>query len=244
MSLGLLLLLLRELCTLSRRLLSDFVFSCLCSGYTYAGSFVQGLLVGDGTVTNARGDVTTGTFFPDATSQGTVVYQNGDRYTGSLVHNKRNGFGVHEFKKLGARYEGQWEHDLSHGLGSLTWCDSGDFIQGVWKEGSCAIAQGQRTMLMRSLFFVTSPQTGEDERGEGGGEREGCEGGELAKARYTGQISVFPQQGAGDASGHKLVRLGGGTGVERGGWGSVNARGRGGGGGWGQRCGECSSCQS
>ena len=92
MSLGLLLLLLRELCTLSRRLLSDFVFSCLCSGYTYAGSFVQGLLVGDGTVTNARGDVTTGTFFPDATSQGTVVYQNGDRYTGSLVHNKRHGF--------------------------------------------------------------------------------------------------------------------------------------------------------
>jgi hypothetical protein len=191
--------------------------SWLCSGYTYAGSFEQGLLVGDGTVINARGDVTTGTFFPNAMSQATVVYENGDRYLGSLLHNKRHGFGVHEFKKLGARYEGRWEQDLSHGPGSLTWCDSGDFIQGVWKEGSCAIAQGQRTMFMHSLFFVTSPQSGEDEGGGGGGEREQCEGGGLAKARYTGQISVFPQQAA---------RTGG---VERGGWGSGIARGRGGG---------------
>jgi len=39
-------------------------------------------------------------------------------YAGSLSQNKRNGFGVTEYS-FGARFEGLWLDDLSHGTGVL-----------------------------------------------------------------------------------------------------------------------------
>jgi hypothetical protein len=65
----------------------------------------------------------------------TTIESNGatQRYEGSFVHGKRDGWGVEESGDKSTRYCGAWKHNLRHGLGSETAFGMGVYV-GEWKD--------------------------------------------------------------------------------------------------------------
>ena len=100
------------------------------TGDVFEGTFKQGKLVGEGSVTLRNGDVINARWRRDSTAEGTITYSNGSLYTGSLLSNRPDGYGVMEYIPRGARYDGQWQHGRPHGAGTLTF-PNGDFVQGT-----------------------------------------------------------------------------------------------------------------
>ena len=66
-------------------------------------------------------------------SGGSVMYHNGDQYTGHLRGLQRWGEGTCEYAAGGAKYEGQWAHDVRHGEGKQV-SRSGDMYEGGWED--------------------------------------------------------------------------------------------------------------
>jgi len=78
---------------------------------SYAGSFEQGNLTGDGVLT----------------------LKTGEKYTGHIENGKRSGFGVLETAN-GCRFEGLWEDDDQNGKGTM-YFPNGDKYEGQWING-------------------------------------------------------------------------------------------------------------
>lgn len=60
----------------------------------------------------------------------TVEYSNGDKYTGNIENEKRNGCGIYYFSD-GRRYEGEWVDGKMSGKGKYFWPDK-SFYEGEW----------------------------------------------------------------------------------------------------------------
>lgn len=65
-------------------------------------------------------------------ARSTVHLENGVKYTGQWLGDKRDGEGTQEWPD-GARFEGQWSNGLAHGHGKFTHHD-GDVYEGQWVE--------------------------------------------------------------------------------------------------------------
>ena len=64
---------------------------------------------------------------------GSIVFRDGETYTGEWVHGRREGQGVTKYSD-GAVYEGGYLHDLRHGTGNLRWA-SGHRYEGGFYNG-------------------------------------------------------------------------------------------------------------
>jgi hypothetical protein len=65
---------------------------------------------------------------------GTYFWADGATYTGEWYGLHRQGWGKMEFAN-GLVWEGNYERDLRHGDGTLTWTDTGDCFKGTWFHG-------------------------------------------------------------------------------------------------------------
>ena len=70
----------------------------------------------------------------------TKTYDNGDKYVGSFVNDRRQGQGTYYYNS-GNRYEGEWKEGKKHGQGTF-YFNNGNRYEGEWKEGKM---QGQGT---------------------------------------------------------------------------------------------------
>ena len=61
-----------------------------------------------------------------------VYKQSGAIYTGYLIDDRRNGYGIKEWPD-GAKYEGEWYDDYAKGRGKF-WHADGDLYDGEWDE--------------------------------------------------------------------------------------------------------------
>ena len=50
--------------------------------------------------------------------QGVYVWQDGRKYEGSYLLNKKNGHGVYTYSD-GSRYRGEWKNGVQHGTGVM-----------------------------------------------------------------------------------------------------------------------------
>ena len=62
----------------------------------------------------------------------TEVYENGDKYIGKFINNKKNGKGIIYYND-GDQYEGDWKNDKIEGKGIFYWKD-GERYEGDWKN--------------------------------------------------------------------------------------------------------------
>lgn len=67
-----------------------------------------------------------------------MTYKNGDSYSGQWKSDKRHGYGVYKFEKLGQVAEGYYENNKEIGIFVFTMRDgtvrSKQFPEGVWIE--------------------------------------------------------------------------------------------------------------
>jgi len=162
------------------------------TGDVFEGTFRQGKLVGEGAVTLRNGDVINARWRRDSTAEGTITYSNGSLYTGSLLSNRPDGYGVMEYIPRGARYDGQWQHGRPHGAGTLTF-PNGDFVQGDWSNGACSLGHGRRTFVGDSRFFSGLRLCGSRVRG-------GKDDGSFAQAAARVTAGVKPEDNIGEAT--------------------------------------------
>lgn len=66
-------------------------------------------------------------------SNGTLIYTNGDVYTGNWQSDGRHGTGTMSYKSTGAIYDGSWVHDMRNGHGRMKY-SNGDEYSGAWEE--------------------------------------------------------------------------------------------------------------
>ena len=94
------------------------------------------------------GTIYTGNFVNSnmASKNGTLEYQNGDRYEGSIESGKKSGEGTYWYKN-GNTYQGPWQNDKKHGLAKMEFVGINTKFQGVFKDdykiGRCQIDFGQ-----------------------------------------------------------------------------------------------------
>ena len=75
----------------------------------------------------------------------TKTYDNGDKYVGSFVNDRRQGQGTYYYNS-GNRYEGEWKEGKKHGQGTF-YFNNGNRYEGEWKEGKM---QGQGTFYFNN----------------------------------------------------------------------------------------------
>ena len=66
-------------------------------------------------------------------ANGTLIYANGDVYTGNWQSDERHGTGTMSYKSTGAIYDGSWVHDTRNGHGRMKY-SNGDEYSGAWEE--------------------------------------------------------------------------------------------------------------
>jgi len=118
----------------------DIVFEgkgCLSlfDGDSFSGDFLNGMMHGEGTYTNAGGDSFTGYWWMGELSGSMQVqYANGDTYSGTFKNWIRDGVGKWT-SHLGDSYDGEWDNGDWHGHGVHTFEDGsvyeGQFVRGV-----------------------------------------------------------------------------------------------------------------
>ncbi|MBQ7226600.1 MAG: AAA family ATPase [Clostridia bacterium] len=102
-------------------------------GFRYEGYFVNDDISGEGITYDESFTYAGGNSKRGSTGKGTMVWKNGNRYTGDWVDGNRNGNGKMTWHD-GDSYDGQWKDDLRHGKGTYIWGD-GDIYEGDWKNG-------------------------------------------------------------------------------------------------------------
>ena len=81
---------------------------------------------------------------------GSILYPNGDRYTGEFHNHKRHGIGVMQHSN-GDQFEGSWKDDKRHGKGRMTWQDQAPDPIGGWRydgEWRGDLPDGHGVLLM------------------------------------------------------------------------------------------------
>jgi len=74
-----------------------------------------------------------GSFENNQFKVGTLLYDNGDRYVGEFLDNKRNGEGTYYYLN-GSYYKGEWKFNMKHGKGKYFDKSNDMFVQGVWEN--------------------------------------------------------------------------------------------------------------
>ena len=80
--------------------------------------------------------------------EGTMIWDNGQKYTGNWVDDFRSGYGVYSWGG-GMKYEGYWQKNLRHGNGTMIYSD-GAIYDGQWFDnkregiGTLIWANGQK----------------------------------------------------------------------------------------------------
>ena len=86
------------------------------------------------------------------------------RYTGHWKAGKRHGFGEETFG-LGGSYKGQWDNDVFHGRGTITYAGSGRTYEGEFQNGRIAgqapVEVDNRRYALKERSFVGSHLPGE-----------------------------------------------------------------------------------
>jgi hypothetical protein len=102
----------------------------------YEGYILNGEPSGEGTIIFDNGDKYTGNWVNgDRTGQGTFYWANGDNYTGNFVNDKRDGKGTYKWAS-GGGYTGDWVDGERTGQGTEYLADgcyyTGSFVNGGW----------------------------------------------------------------------------------------------------------------
>jgi hypothetical protein len=140
-------------------------------GSKFEGSFVNGKFEGQGTFYFANGDKYVGDFkenYPDG--QGTRVLKSGGEEsglwrqgefvgsslvqggkTGCVAGNCVDGKGTYVYKEGSAKYTGDFENEMPHGIGTCAYAN-GDIYEGEWLEGAF---QGRGTLTLHDGTAVT-----------------------------------------------------------------------------------------
>jgi hypothetical protein len=65
---------------------------------------------------------------------GVYFWQDGRRYEGSYLKDKKDGFGTYTWAD-GRQYVGMWKNGKQHGEGKYTVSPPGTTRNGIWEEG-------------------------------------------------------------------------------------------------------------
>jgi hypothetical protein len=114
----------------------------------YAGPCVNGLAQG---MAYARGRAEYHGDFSAGMKHGKGVktWQNGDRYEGEFIEDRKEGHGTYSFGRgpwAGERYDGEWLADRRQGYGVYRW-PTGDIYRGAWDADR---PSGPPTAMMRA----------------------------------------------------------------------------------------------
>ena len=103
---------------------------------TYTGYLVDGVQQGQGTMVWEDGRKYTGEWdYGQLHGKGKLVYASGAWYEGSFNKGRLHGTGTYVWAG-GNKYEGQWQNDKRQGQGKLTYAD-GSWYQGQWSNDKC-----------------------------------------------------------------------------------------------------------
>jgi hypothetical protein len=74
-----------------------------------------------------------GTFEENKFKYGTMIYENGDKYVGDFLNNKRNGEGSYYYLN-GSYFKGNWKNNLKHGKGKYYDKGNNMTVEGEWEN--------------------------------------------------------------------------------------------------------------
>ncbi|KAL7697508.1 MORN repeat/PH domain containing protein [Lotmaria passim] len=104
-------------------------------GRVYTGDFESGRRDGKGKILHINGDVYDGQFVRGTvTGFGTIIYAKGPRIYRGLFEHGRKVKGYLRFPGSQRGYDGEWQDDVPHGSGSMTFAN-GDFYKGDFAAG-------------------------------------------------------------------------------------------------------------
>ena len=67
--------------------------------------------------------------------EGTVRFANGDVYEGDMLAGKKHGLGMITYAESGNSYDGQWKNNLKHGKGQFTNRAKATVTEQHWRDG-------------------------------------------------------------------------------------------------------------
>ena len=62
-----------------------------------------------------------------------MIYENGDKYVGDFLNNKRNGEGSYYYLN-GSYFKGNWKNNLKHGKGKYYDKGNNMTVEGEWEN--------------------------------------------------------------------------------------------------------------
>lgn len=131
-------------------------------GRVYTGEFENGLRDGKGKLTHTNGDVYDGQFVHGTvTGFGTILYARASRIYRGLFEHGRKVKGYLRFPGSQRGYDGEWQDDVPHGAGSMTFAN-GDFYKGDFAGGElhgvgCLIYQSPAGKVYYGQFVHGQP---------------------------------------------------------------------------------------
>jgi len=103
-------------------------------GASYEGEFRNDQITGRGIMIWAQSKYE-GTFIDGMKDgQGEMKYADGSMYAGNWDKDLRHGIGKMTWntQEGPAQYDGEWQQDLKHGHGRYEWSEGGAFYEGNW----------------------------------------------------------------------------------------------------------------
>lgn len=135
-----------------------------CGVGVYTGSWSDGEPKGTGTMVYDNGDVYTGEWggYQGRNGSGTMTYANGDYYDGEWEFDRRQGIGTMAYSN-GDYYDGEWSYDQKSGAGTMTYVN-GDYYDGEWELD---YREGAGTMIYANGDVYTGDWVSGDWHGTG-----------------------------------------------------------------------------
>jgi hypothetical protein len=131
--------------------------------FNYDGNINQGVLNGKGTIIWSNGNTYTGEYVDGLRNgQGTYTWANGDTYTGEWVDDLKNGQGTFTWTN-GDTYTGEYVDALRNGQGTFTWTN-GDTYTGGYIDDK---RNGQGTYSFASGDTYTGGYIDDKKNGQG-----------------------------------------------------------------------------
>jgi radial spoke head protein 1 len=63
-----------------------------------------------------------------------AMYPNGDTYEGEFMDGIRESRGIYRYASSNEKYDGEWKHNMKHGIGRMTYAKAGEY-NGFWENG-------------------------------------------------------------------------------------------------------------
>lgn len=90
---------------------------------------------------------------------GIILYRDGSAFAGQIVNGQRSGRGTFIHAPTDVQYDGEWQEDFWHGVGSLYSVHDGTVLQGVWDRGEL-VGEGRRIDLASGLTWIEMYEEG------------------------------------------------------------------------------------